>query len=456
MDIRITDVGARPEQEFDNRHNIQRAIEACANAGGGRVIVPQGTFVSGEILLKSHVCLYLEPGAVLRASPDPDAYPTRYRLFDLCAFISAVDAEHVTIAGEGTIDGDSPSWVDHEDAYYQYKRENDRRPFLVQFVHCRHVVMRDITIRNGPVWTVVPRGCDDVLIYGVSIYNDLRMPNSDAIDIVSCRDVRIVGCHIEAADDCICLKTFLEPESYPDASCDGVTVTGCTLVSTSSALVLGCEVFAPIRNVVFTACVIRKSNRGLSINLSKACDIENVVFSDMIIETRLFFEKWWGHGEAIKISAIPWLEEDEIGHVRNIHIRNVIARSENGILVYGWRPGLIQNLTFENVDLTVDRFSKWPGGELDLRPTPQDGADYKKGIMKHPLSAFMIREAEGVTIRNCRVAFTDAARSSGEFQHVVAHDRAPGLLVEGLTGEAASPDLAVVAAVRIRTPAEVE
>jgi len=456
VDIRITELGATTEPGFDNRTSIQSAVDRCAAAGGGRVIVPQGTFVSGEILLKSHVCLYLEPGAVLRASADPAAYPTRYRLFDLCAFISAVDAEYVTIAGEGTLDGDCHAWVDHEDAYYLYKRENDRRPFLVQFVHCRHVVLRDITIRNGPVWTVVPRGCDDVLISGVSIYNDLRMPNNDAIDIVSCRDVRIVGCHIEAADDCICLKTFLEPESYPDAACDGVTVTGCTLVSTSSALVIGCEVFAPIRNVIFTACVIRRSNRGLSINLSKSCDIENVIFSDMVIETRLFFEKWWGHGEAIKISAIPWLEEDEIGHVRNILIRNVIARSENGILVYGWRPGLIQNLTFENVDLTVDRWSKWPGGELDLRPTPQDGADYHKGVVKHPLSAFLIREAEDVILRNCRVTFTDAARATGEFHHAVGHDRAPGLHIEGLIGEAALPDLAAVAAVRILTPAEAE
>jgi len=255
----MPELDSKSEPGVDNRAAIQLAVDRCAAAGGGRVIVPQGTCVSGEILLKSHVCPYLESGAVLRASADPAAYPTRYRLFDLRAFISAVDAECVTIADEGTLDGDCHAWVDHEGAYYLYKREKDRLPFLVQFVHCRHVVLRDITIRNGPVWTVVPRGCDDVLISGVSIYNDLRMLNSDAIDIVSCRDVRIVGCHIEAAE---------------------------------------------------------------------------------------------------------------------------------------------------------------------------------------------------VTLRNCRVTFTDAARESGEFRHVVAHDHAPGLRIEGLTGEAALPGLPPVAPMRIRAPAE--
>ena len=452
MDYIITSFGAKPETGLDNRHFIQNAIDRCAAEGGGRVVVPRGTFTCGEIQLRSDVCLHLEQGATLLGSPLPESYPTRYLQENLIAFISAMNCENVSITGSGTIDGDCYAWTSREDQYYLYKKENDDRPFMINFCGCQHVVIRDITIRNGAVWTVVPRGCDDVLIQGVSIYNDLRMPNNDAIDIVSCRNVRIIGCHIEAADDCICLKTYEEPDVYADASCDGVVVTGCTLVSTSSALVIGCEVFAPIRNVIFNSCIIRNSNRGLSINLSKQCDVENILFTDMIIQTRLFFEKWWGHGEAVKISAIQWLETDAIGCVRNVTIRNVMCNSENSIVVYGWKPGLIKDIVFENVNLTIDRWTKWPGGELDLRPTPQDGEGYKAGIVKHPLSAFMIKNAENVTLRNCRTEFSERAAGTGEFRHAVAYDNAPGLILEGFRGKAASADYEDVAKTRIRKP----
>jgi hypothetical protein len=366
--------------------------------------------------------------------------------------ITAMGCEHISITGPGVLDGDCRAWTSREDQYYLYKKHGeDKRPFMFMPIGCKAVTLRDITIKYAPVWTVVPRGCDDVLIEGIRIYNSLKMPNSDAIDIVSCRNVRILGCHIEAGDDCICLKTYCEDE-YADPSCDGVVVSGCTLVSTSSALVIGCEVFGTIRNVVFNNCVIRNSNRGLSINLSKECNVENVIFSDIIMQTRLFDEKWWGHGEAVKISAIPWLEDDRIGHVRNVTLRNLTCEAENAILVYGWQPGLIRDILFDNVSLRIDRSSKWPGGELDLRPTPQDGAGFKAGIVKHPLSGFMIKNAENVTLRNCRVEFTERARATGEFFHALAYDNAPGLAVEGFKGEAAGPALASVAEARIHKP----
>ncbi len=452
MDYPITAFGAKTEPGYDNRLNIQAAIDRCAAEGGGRVVVPRGVFLSGEIALKSHVTLHLDEGSTLKASPHGSAYPSAFTDGGHRGFVTARGCEHIRIGGSGTIDGDCRAWTSREDPYYLYKKEGARRPFLIMPIGCRHVVIEDITIRNGPAWTVVPRGCDDVLIQGIHIYNDLKMPNSDAIDIVSCRDVRILGCHIEAGDDCIVLKTYKESTEYDNPACEGVVVSSCTLVSTSSALVIGCEVHGAIRNVVFNNCVIRNSNRGLSINLSKECDVENVIFSDMVIQTRLFEERWWGHGEAVKISAVPWLEQDAIGRVRNITLRNLLCDAENGILVYGWRPGLIEDVLFDNVRLTIDRHSKWPGGELDLRPTPQDGESYKAGIVPHPLSGFMIKNAARVTLRNCQVTYSDRARQSGEFRHAVAWQDAPELAIEGFRGESASPAHAAIAETIIRKP----
>ena len=177
------------------------------------------------------------------------------------------------------------------------------RPRPVFLVGCRHVTLQDFTINDAPQWTVCLSGCHDVSIRSIKILNNLKTPNSDGIDLDTCQNVRISDCHIEAGDDCIVLKSIKGGEQF--GVCENVIVQGCTLISTSAALIIGCECRAIMRDVIFDSCVIKSSHRGLAVHLNEEANVENVLFSNMIVETRLFHHKWWGRASRSTFVSIP-------------------------------------------------------------------------------------------------------------------------------------------------------
>lgn len=306
------------------------------------------------------------------------------------------------------------------------------RPFTFFLLGCHNVTFRDITIRDGALWTVRLSGCDDVLIHGVRIDNDLKLPNNDGIDLDRCRNVHITDCHIVSGDDCIVLKTCAETAAYGDG-CENIDVRGCTLMSTSIALCVGCECMAPMRNIIFDACVIRSSHRGLAVRLSEGSDIENVLFSNMIVETRRFHHAWWGSGEPICVSAVPWDAERSIGVVRNVRFNNILCRSENGVYVEGWTPDRVQNLLFENVRVELSRWSRWPGARYDRRPCPTDwAADPEHGFLHHPTAGFLLNKAQQITLRHCQVVRHDPI--GAEFGAPLEAIDVAGLVLDGFDG----------------------
>ncbi|MGV3614340.1 MAG: glycoside hydrolase family 28 protein [Fimbriimonas sp.] len=419
---------------------LQEAVRQAHREGGGRVVLPSGkVYRSGTFSLLSGVELHLEPGARLLASPDPRDFQRTFETsgwdaeLHAMAMIVAQDVENVAITGLGTIDGNGRAYVeqDRETIY----RMRPQRPFTTFLIGANGVTLRDVRIVDGASWTVRLTGCEDVAITGIRILNDLKTPNSDGIDLDRCRNVRIIGCHIEAGDDCIVLKTMRGYEQY--GRTENVVVSGCTLVSTSTALCVGCEAAAPIRDIVFDSCVIRRSHRGLAINLSYECDVENVIFSNMVVETRLFDDAWWGRGEPIAVKALPWTERDRVGRIRNVVFRNVIARCENGIYVEGEAPDRIEGLRFESVHLTMNKWSHWPGGRLDRRPCAGERNGYSDALRPHPTSAFMIQKAREVAIRDCSVRWE--GNSPEYYAHALETDDVQDLTIDGLEGTSAFP-----------------
>ena len=429
----ITDFGATPDGASNNAHSIQKAIDACAAAGGGTVIVPAGgTFVSGKIVLRSKVELHLDQGATLLCSGKIEdisgAGSGAYSHGTANAFICAEDIEDVAITGLGVIDGNGRAYI-AETLPYIY-RMPEKRPLTFYICGCKRVTITGITIRDGANWTLWLVGCVDVLVQGIRMYNDLKLPNSDGIDIDRCRNVHIVDCHIEAGDDAIVLKTMRKFERYGHS--ENIIVRGCTLKSTSSAICIGCEISAPVRNVIFDSCIISSSHRGLSINHSFEADIDNVLFSNMFIETRLFHDRWWGRGEPIYVKVLPWTEKDSVGQTRNIRFQNIRARSENGVLVHGATPGNIQNVEFENVHIELAKWSKWPGGQLDLRPCPGKNDGYDSGVTSHPTYGFLLQNARGVTLRNCSATWT--GEKPEYIETALNSEGVEGLLLENFRG----------------------
>ena len=432
----VLDYGAAGDGTALDTAALQGAVDACASSGGGRVLVPGGkAFLSGTVRLKSRVELHLEGGAEILGSERIEDYsPGRFR-----ALLEACDADGVAVTGLGTLDGRAHRFMTEERPYiYRAKRE---RPHLLLLEGCTGVTLTDITIKNAANWGVHPVGCEDVVIRGLRILNDLKVPNCDGIDPDHCRNVRISDCHIEAGDDCIVLKNRAEYPEYGPT--ENVTVTGCTLVSTSAAVKIGTESVGDFRNIVFQGCIVHSSNRGLAVQLRDQGNVENVLFANSIVESRLFYEGWWGKAEPIYVTAIPRAPGRPVGRVRNVRFSNILCRSENGAFLAGSEGSPLEDVVLEGVRIEVDKWSKWPGGWHDRRPcmSPDTsfGIDPAKdaGLHRHPTAGVYIEHARGVTLRNSEVVWGEAVQEY--WRHALEAHAAEDLRLENFRGEAAHP-----------------
>jgi polygalacturonase len=436
----VSDYGATGRDLRGDTAAIQRAIDACSAHGGGRVEIPDGAvYTVATIELRSRVELHLGRGSVLIGSPR-NAEFTRFSsppvtfgsapVPRMGVILYADGAEDIAVTGDGQINGNEMAYVTGVGpAIYTC---TDERPFAVLLKDCRHVLLRDVTLKNSAFWTLRLLGCDDALLDGLRIDGDLRMPNNDGIDIDWSSNVRIRGCDVSTGDDCISLKTapLSEGVSRP---CEHVVVTGCTLRSRSSGVVLGCDVAGPVRDVVVSDCIISDSHRGVAVRLSLGGSIERVLFSNLIIGTRIFDEKWWGRGEPIQVLALPWAADSRLGVIRDVRFSNLICTAENGAMVYAAEPGHIENVSFDRVSIHLVRPAAYPGGRQDLRPTAGDG------LPALPTSGFLVRDAAGVRFRDCAVTWGPDAPDY--FRYALDAAAAPGLDAAGLAGTAAHPGL---------------
>lgn len=439
------DYGARGDGRTNDAQAIQAAIDACAAAGGGQVVLTAGrTFYSSSIILKPYVDLHLERGSVLKAHEDIKTYfhpnggqkddgvdrvGTPVTLKPSYAFIYAKDADGIAVSGAGAIDGNAYAFVDRVSPYY-VTGDFYPRPTLVYAEHCNHISFTGVTMRNAPFWTLHPAGCDDVLISEIRILNDLDVANSDGIDPDHSSNVRILGCHITCADDCICLKASAGNMEY--GSTKNIVISGCTLTSTSAAIKIGTEGTGDFENVVVDNCVISDSNRGISIQIRDGGNVKNVSFSNITIATRRFADCWWGCAEPIIITTHNRDEKTRSGHISDIRFFNITCDSENGVFLSGSQGNHIKDVLFENIRVTLRAKSKWERGRYDLRP------GIHQGIEKIPSAGFYLRRADQVTLRNCRVCF--AGKDMEGFGHAVFGEDCIDVDLQSFQGKAARAD----------------
>lgn len=433
-DFLVSDHGAVGDGDKNDTFAVQRAIDACHAAGGGRVVLPPGrTFRCGLIELKTNVEMYLASGTTLLSSSDLNDYRTSEEDRGVTFFVYAKDAENVSITGRGTIDGNGREFISGSKPHIHLKKRV--RPYTIGFIGCRNVTLSDFRIVDAAHWTVTFVGNDDAVIHGIRILNDMKMPNSDGIDLERCRNVRISDCHIEAGDDCIVLKTHGRWDGY--GPCENVTITGCTMISNSFAINMGCEVKEPIRNVVVDSCVITSSHRGVGVHLSQESDVENILFSNLIIETRYRNPDWWGAAEPLYISVLPWTKDHRVGTARHIRFVNILCRSENGVFVLGESPEVVDGVLFENIRVEVDKWTDEPGGRHDIRPCAGEQDGREAGLYDHRSAGFFIKNAQNVTIRNCEVVW--GTHRPEYYGHALESHNVTNLVLENFVGDAAFP-----------------
>ncbi len=446
MDFYVKNYGAKGDGAANDAPAIQAAINACAAQGGGRVVLESGkVYYSSSLQLKANVELHLERGSLLKAHGDLSTYlrpnegsrdggvdlvGTPVTLKPSYAFLYAKDADGIAVTGPGVIDGNAYAFVKRVDRYY-VTGDFYPRPTLIYVEHCNHITFSGVTLRGAPFWTLHPAGCDDVLISQIRILNDLDVANSDGIDPDHSSNVRIIGCHITCADDCICLKSSAGNMEYGPTR--NVLISGCTLTSTSAALKIGTEGTGDFENVLVENCIISRSNRGISIQIRDGGHVRNVSFSNLIIETRRFADCWWGCAEPITITSHSRDGVKPSGHVNGVRFTNITCDGENGVFLSCDDPGAISDVLFDRVRVTLRATSKWEKGRYDLRP----GAG--KGVEQCLSPGFLLRGPAEVTLRDCAVRFEGDDRSP--FGEALRAKDCAGLSVEGFHGSAARPGL---------------
>ncbi len=439
----VRDYGATGRKEDSARVAIQKAVDACAKAGGGTVYLPPGEYTSGTIHLRSHVRFFIDSGATLFAAKDP-------ALFDAPSLLYGKDLENLTIEGRGTIDGQAQYvWRlnDHDDAYIRDNQilaqalgkplmrsfpvgdsEHGFFPRMIHLVRCKDVRIAGLSILHSPSWNINPYACERMVIDGVYIYSSPKEAVwADGIDPDGCKDLRISNCTIVTGDDAL---VFYSSDGWgPALPCENITVTNCRLSSASSALKFCDGIKNCVRNVTIDNCVITAANRGIAFMNFSGGYVENVVLSNLVVNTQRFDWFWWGNGDPIYFSIRRNPEEDDsrpntppAGSIRNVIIRNVIAHGKGSCLISGHRESWLENISLENVKLFL---------------STDPAAAYDRSV-----HAMQFRYARHLTVKDVEVVWEKP--ESSKWQSALYFQDASGLKVEGFEGGPGKPDAPVI------------
>jgi polygalacturonase len=328
----------------DNGPIIQKAIDGCPAAGGIIVLNCGGTIVSSPVSLKSNVYLKIGEGTILQAIarshyPDYEGIPPH--------FISATAAQNTGITGGGTIDGNGKDWWD---AYYKTSAP-DKRPKLIFFANCDHVVVSDITVQNAPKFNIQPDQCTFVVFRNITIRNPSDSPNTDGIDPSSSDTVYIDHCAISTGDDNIAIKSAHGP-------CKNIYITNCTF-GTGHGLSIGSETNTGVDHMLVQNCTFTGGDNGIRIKTPRKRGglVQNIQFSNITMSAiRKYPLEISAYYPESSIPAAGTADEQPFAagktpQIQNILLENVtIALSNNrGGIIIGLPESPLSNIQLAHV-----------------------------------------------------------------------------------------------------------
>ncbi|HMP82718.1 MAG TPA: glycoside hydrolase family 28 protein [Verrucomicrobiota bacterium] len=375
-DFRVTDYGARADGGTDCTDAIRDAIAACHQAGGGRVVVSGGTFLTGPVHLKSGVNLHVAADATLKFIPDFKKYLpvvlTRFEgveCMNYSPLIYAHGQENIAVTGGGTLDG-SASWenwwqfvrrdgwvtnlppsgqllLDHGErgtpvAERIFGDGHRLRPNFIQPYRCRNILIEGVTITNAPMWVINPGRSTNVTVRGVTVTS--HGPNNDGCNPDSSRDVLIEGCLFDTGDDCIAIKSGKNADGRRvNVPSENIIIRNCTMRDGHGGVVLGSETSGGVRNVFAEDCVMDSPNLDralrLKTNAERGGPIENIFFRNVKVGRVAH--------SVLTIDLVYW----RVQHgpfqptVRNIEMRNVTSTSSpRALWVVGNANSIIENV----------------------------------------------------------------------------------------------------------------
>ncbi|SOD96768.1 rhamnogalacturonidase [Spirosoma fluviale] len=274
----ITDYGVKSDSSLVQTEGIQKVIDLAVRKGGGVVIIPRGTFMSGALFFKPKTHLHVVEGAVLKGSNNIADYPKLpsrmegQNLDYFAALVNAYQVDGFTISGKGTIDGNGLRFWE---AFWARRKENPNctnlevsRPRLVFIWKCSNVQVQDVNLHNSGFWTSHYYQCQNVKVIDAHIYSPyepVKAPSTDAIDIDACTNVLIKGCYMSVNDDAIALKGGKGPwaDRMPGNGANtNIIIEDCEFGFCHSALTCGSEAIHN-RNIIMRNCHVSKADRVL-------------------------------------------------------------------------------------------------------------------------------------------------------------------------------------------------
>jgi polygalacturonase len=399
--IEVTTAGVLGDGTTLNTARIQQAIDDCSASGGGTVSFPAGRYLTGTIQIKSNVTLRLEKGAALLGSTDAADYRNLDPFIDGSgnplghALIVALDAAHVGLEGPGTVDGQSPQLKAKEHPYAM-------RPFLVRWLRCTDVTVRDILLTNPGAWTLNLSQTSGAVIERVTIRSrDLGLANNDGINIDSSEHVRVRDCDVISGDDALVIKATSSAHPSRD-----IVATNCRLSTSTNAIKLGTESIGGFSNISVTHCQITNTRMsGIALYTVDGADLRNVTISDITmdgvtlpISVRL--------GARLKTFRAGDQPRPRPGQLREVTIRDVSARNIGmiGVLINGVPGFPVEALTLEDIRLELPGGGTAEEAKVQLPEKAQAYPEYNMFGKVLPAYGLYARHVRGVTFKNVRMS----------------------------------------------------
>lgn len=400
-DYVITDFGAVSGGVVSNTQAFKAAISSAAQTGG-RVIVPDGIWLTGPIELKSGVELHLNDNAVILFDKNSEEYPlivTDYEGIPRIRATSPIYANNATdiaITGKGVIDGNGHLWrpvkafkvterqwnkfltispyhwedgeteiwapnqsvydgkvqgevfPDHEGAleeaapYYDFYR-----PVMVSLKHCKRVLLQDVQIQNTPAWSIHPFFCEHVTVKGIKVNNPNYAQNGDAMDIESCRNVEVAYCNFSTGDDGLCIKSGKDRDARAiPGPAENIHIHHCYAGQCHGGFVIGSEMSRGVRNVLVEDCTFIDSDVGIRMKsaIGRGGVVEDIYIRNInminIQQEAVILTMNYVHKNMSYDEAVAVTDkEDDIPVFRNIHIENCTCKGAKVAVKIAGIPG---------------------------------------------------------------------------------------------------------------------
>ncbi|MCB9770077.1 MAG: glycoside hydrolase family 28 protein [Candidatus Omnitrophica bacterium] len=374
--VDIRDCGAVGDGLTLNTQAFARAINGCAEAGGGKVLVPPGIWLTGAIHLRSHVNLHIQEGAEIRFSTDPDDYLppvfvrwAGFECYNYSPLIYARDCQNIAITGDGCLNGQGPYWWDWAELQDRVagelyalvlketpvenrvfgNPEEPLRPQFIQPIDCDNVLIEGISILAGPFWTVHAVYCEDFIARGVKVITD--GPNNDGINLDSCKNALVEDCFLWTGDDCVAIKSGLNEDGWRvGRPCENVIVRHCRMERGHGGVVIGSEMSGGVRNIYVHDCEFSGTEIGIRLKSTRGRGgvVENVWCRNLrmghieqdAIRIRTDYKAWFGS----ETGAPPFF--------RNINMERISCdRAKSAVRILGLPERFIEGVTLKNLSI---------------------------------------------------------------------------------------------------------